>query len=257
MSVFNLDIERVHVARDIIPEESTIIDSRYFNQLRGANESGFIQHLHATILSNREVQMIGDKYPTDHPRDLIIEALGDLQLPEVRYAHIEPAEVFGGGNGVKGPRHYVASPLDREGARRLQEDAAKLLGYFGLERIRNPRREHRPHVSFMRLRDSYDYAQYQVSAVNKVIDEPKPVAFSHPIVEHHRFTPVESAGAVSRCAQSAARYMLRKAKTAASLQLPLLGADEEILLELFEFVANPDEDPEKPLRKLRSILGSK
>ena len=186
MSMYDHYSERVHVMRDVISEESPIVTSRYFEDLRQISGRRYVEQLHVSLLTRNEVRDIAEKYPGDHPRDLIIEALGDLSLPDVQYAHIRPATVFGGEKNAQKSRFYVASPLDYIGAERMNRDASKILGYFGLTRTleRQHGLEFVPHVSFLKMYDERSYADYLALGVSKAIGEQKQIALSRPVVEH-------------------------------------------------------------------------
>ena len=146
----------------------------------------FVDNLHVTLLTRNEVRAIANKYPKDHPSDLLMDALAEIELPPVQYAHIKGAEVFGNSANAERSRLYVGSRLDSEGARRMNQDVARILGYFGLERTAEINRG-RPfdfHVSFMKMQDDKQYADYQAKAVGAAVGDRQPIALSHPVIEH-------------------------------------------------------------------------
>lgn len=131
---FNPEQERVYVVRDIIPEESPIVECEYLTQLREASGARAVDLLHVSLLTNNEVRAIAEEYPNDHPEHLLIDALGELQLPPIQYGHISGARVFGGVDNPAASRFYIGSLLDSEGSRRMNHDVSQILGYFGLSR---------------------------------------------------------------------------------------------------------------------------
>jgi len=186
--LFNPEQERVYVVRDIIPEESPIVECDYLTQLRQASGARAVDLLHVSLLTNNEVGAIAEKYPNDHPEHLLIDALGELQLPAMQYGHISGARVFGNVDNPAASRFYIGSLLDAEGSRRMQQDVSRILGYFGLSRTleRQKGKHYDFHVSFLKMNDDRSYAEYQARGVKDAVGQRQAIATSHPVVSSRR-----------------------------------------------------------------------
>jgi hypothetical protein len=182
---YNPEVERLYVSRDLIMGECEFLSSGYMGSLRNLARPNITNRFHVSIASQPQVARIIEKYPNDDPYDLFVDALGELQLDVLQYAHIRKPEVYARkrrAGGLEITRSFVACPLDRIGGERVKSDTQKILGHFGING--SVYQNLKPHVTLMHIDNDIRYANYVNDNIRKSMASSEPISLSFPVADY-------------------------------------------------------------------------